>query len=237
VRATWPPTRPSSTSSSRGKGADVAVTARDDPQARSAGGGRQIPAQPGHHRLARGAVQREDAAGHGGVEAGRHPLRDRRGHAPRDQQRRQLGARRVERPLHPRLSRLRRLPHLGELVPGVPGMQDPDGIRRPAAERVRAADDRQEHEHASPVVPEDVSRLAEALSAPMSQSRYPAGVTGKSGGAAAPKPGGDKRTGSRPAASSDGARWSQTAAVSGFPWTSASGAMTSLLTIRRAKCP
>jgi hypothetical protein len=30
----------------------------------------------------------------------------------------------------------------------------------------------------------------------------------------------------RPAASSDGARWSQTAGVSGFPWTSASGAMT-----------
>jgi hypothetical protein len=71
----------------------------------------------------------------------------------------------------------------------------------------------------------------------MSQSRYPAGVTWKSGGTAAPKPGGDKRTGSRPAAFSDGTRWSQTAGVSGFPWTSKSGAMTSLLAIRRGEVP
>jgi hypothetical protein len=151
--------------------------------------------------------------------------------------RRQCGSRCVERPLHPRSFRLPRLPHLGALVPGVTGMQGSGTVRRPGADEVRAVDDRQEHEHA----PQSWLRISagspKRSSSPMSQSRYPAGVTGKSGGTAAPKPGGDKCNGSRPAASSDGARWSQTAAVSGFPWTSASGAMTSLPTIRRAEAP
>ena len=57
----------------------------------------------------------------------------------------------------------RRLPHLGEVVPDVVGVEQPDDVAGPAAHELGSMHHQVHHVAAAPVVPDEVDRFVDAL--------------------------------------------------------------------------